>query len=47
MVLGLLVRRLGSRMNLFEKIKSDVEIYYDRFVPTPIDSTKGIRVTIE
>lgn len=47
MAIGLLVRRLSGRMSLFETTKEDVEIQYDRFVPTPKDGTKGIRVLIE
>ncbi|KAE8143640.1 cytochrome P450 [Aspergillus pseudotamarii] len=46
MGIGLLVRRLGSRMKLFETTREDVEIHYDRFVPTPKDGTKGIRVLV-
>ncbi|OAQ58690.1 cytochrome P450 oxidoreductase [Pochonia chlamydosporia 170] len=46
MCLGLLFRRLGSRLELFETTEQDVEIYYDRFVPTPRDGTQGIRVLI-
>ncbi|KAJ6092288.1 cytochrome P450 [Penicillium canescens] len=47
MGIGLLVRRLGGRMQLFETTKEDVEIHYDRFVPTPKDGTKGVRVLIQ
>jgi hypothetical protein len=46
MVFGLLIRRMGSSMSLFETSKEDVEIHYDRFVPTPKDGTKGIRVVV-
>ncbi|EMD90794.1 hypothetical protein COCC4DRAFT_127633 [Bipolaris maydis ATCC 48331] len=46
MVFGLLIRRMGSSMSLFGTGKEDVEIHYDRFVPTPIDGTKGVRVVI-
>lgn len=46
MVFGLLIRRMGSNMSLFGTGKEDVEIHYDRFVPTPIDGTKGVRVVI-
>jgi hypothetical protein len=46
MVFGLLIRRMGSSMSLFETDKEDVEIHYDRFVPTPIEGTKGVRVVI-
>lgn len=47
MAIGLLIHRFGSRMKLFETSRDDVEIHYDRFVPTPKDGTKGIRVLIE
>ncbi|KAF4910811.1 Cytochrome P450 monooxygenase sdnE [Colletotrichum fructicola] len=46
MVFGLLIRRMGSNMHLFETGRDDVEIHYDRFVPTPKDGNKGIRVVI-
>ncbi|KAK1976428.1 oxoglutarate/iron-dependent oxygenase [Colletotrichum cereale] len=46
MAFGLLIRRMGSNMGLFETDKEDVEIHYDRFVPTPKDGTKGVRVVI-
>ena len=46
MVIGLLIRRMGSSMSLFGTGKEDVEIHYDRFVPTPKDGTKGVRVVI-
>ncbi|PLB36812.1 cytochrome P450 [Aspergillus candidus] len=46
MCIGLLVRRLGSRMELFETTLEDVEIHFDRFVPTPKDGTQGIRVLV-
>lgn len=46
MALGLLIRRMGPCMRLFETDRDDVEIHYDRFVPTPKDGTKGIRVLI-
>ncbi|KAE8313510.1 putative cytochrome P450 [Aspergillus transmontanensis] len=46
MGIALLIRRLGSRMKLFETTREDVEIHYDRFVPTPKDGTKGIRVLV-
>lgn len=46
MVFGLLIRRMGSSMSLFETGKEDVEIHYDRFVPTPMEETKGVRVVI-
>ncbi|EGX94785.1 cytochrome P450, putative [Cordyceps militaris CM01] len=45
--LALLFRRLGDRMELFETTRKDVEIYYDRFVPTPRYGTKGIRILVE
>ena len=47
MGLGLLVRRLGDQMCLYETTKEDVEIKYDRFVPMPKDETKGIRVLVQ
>jgi hypothetical protein len=47
MGIGLLIRRLGGRMQLFETTKEDIEIHYDRFVPTPKDGTKGVRVLIQ
>lgn len=43
---GLLIRRMGSSLRLFNTTKDDVEIHYDRFVPTPKDGTKGIRITV-
>lgn len=46
MALGLLIRRMGSSLRLFETTKRDVEMVYDRFVPTPEDGTKGIRVLV-
>lgn len=46
MCIGLLMRRLGSRMELFQTTTDDVEIHFDRFVPTPKDGTQGIRVMI-
>ncbi|OJD28710.1 cytochrome p450 [Diplodia corticola] len=42
-----LVRRLGPRLQLFETDLSDVELLYDRFVPTPKLDTKGIRVLVQ
>ncbi|KAK2030379.1 oxoglutarate/iron-dependent oxygenase [Colletotrichum zoysiae] len=47
MVFGLLIRRMGSSMSLFCTTKEDVEIHYDRFVPTPKDGTRGVRVIIQ
>lgn len=44
--LGLLLRRLGPKMSLYETSHDDVEIHYDRFVPTPKEGTEGIRVLI-
>lgn len=46
MTLGLLIRRMGSQFRLFETDKEDVEIHFDRFVPTPKQGTKGIRCLI-
>ncbi|KAL4732999.1 cytochrome P450 [Aspergillus similis] len=46
MGLGLLIRRLGHRLELFETTREDVEIHYDRFLPTPKDGTQGIRVLV-
>ncbi|KAL4998500.1 cytochrome P450 [Aspergillus recurvatus] len=46
MGLGLLIRRLGDRLELFETTSADVEIHYDRFVPTPREGTQGIRVLV-
>lgn len=46
MTLGLLIRRMGSQLRLFETDKDDVEIHFDRFVPTPKQGTKGIRCLI-
>ncbi|EGE00701.1 hypothetical protein TESG_07995 [Trichophyton tonsurans CBS 112818] len=46
MGIGLLIRRLGGRMSLFQCTKEDVEVYYDRFVPCPKNGTKRIRVMI-
>ncbi len=44
--IGLLVRRLGARMELFETTKDDVEIYRDRVVPMPKDGSKGVRILV-
>jgi hypothetical protein len=46
MVTGLLLRRLGPRINLFETGLEDVEILHDCFVPLPKLDTKGIRVLV-
>ena len=46
MGLGLLIRRLGHRLELFETTSADVEIHYERFLPTPKDGTQGIRVLV-
>jgi hypothetical protein len=46
MGLGLLIRRLGDRLELFETTSSDVEIHYDRFVPTPREGTEEIRILV-
>ncbi|EFQ97138.1 hypothetical protein MGYG_00181 [Nannizzia gypsea CBS 118893] len=46
MGIGLLIRRLGDRMKLFECTKEDVEVYYDRFVPTPKNGSKRVRVMV-
>lgn len=37
---------MGSNMCLFETTKRDVKIYYDRFVLTPKDGTKGVRILV-
>ena len=42
----MLFRRVGPNLRLFETTKEDVEIHYDRFVPTPKDGTKGVRIVI-
>ncbi|KAF9634227.1 Cytochrome P450 [Lasiodiplodia theobromae] len=42
-----LMRRLGPRLRLFETDLSDVELLYDRFVPTPKLDSKGIRVLVQ
>lgn len=47
MATGLILRRLGTRLRLFETLEDDVEILHDCFVPTPKADTKGIRITIE
>lgn len=47
MGLGIIIRRLGSELSLFETNESDVEIHRDRFVPVPADGTKGIRVLLK
>nr|POE75179.1 nonribosomal peptide synthetase sirp [Quercus suber]POE94740.1 nonribosomal peptide synthetase sirp [Quercus suber] len=46
MALGILIRRMGSSMSLFETGKEDVEIQYDRFVPAPKDGSQGVRIII-
>ena len=46
MVFGLLVRRMGSSMGLFKTDKEVFEIHYDRFEPTLIEGTRGVRVVI-
>ncbi|KAJ6134167.1 cytochrome P450 [Penicillium sp. IBT 18751x] len=47
MGIGLLMRRMGSHFKLHETTREDVEICYDRFVPTPKDTTQGIRVLVK
>ena len=46
MVFGLLIRRMGSSMGLFKTDTEVFEIHYDRFGPTLIERTRGIRVVI-
>lgn len=46
MCIGLLMRLLGSRLELFETTLEDVEIHFDRVVPAPKDGTQGIRVLV-
>ncbi|KAI1380471.1 putative cytochrome P450 [Hypoxylon crocopeplum] len=46
MVTGLLLRRLGPRLRLYETGIDDVKILHDCFVPLPKLDTKGIRVVI-
>lgn len=46
MVVGLILRRLGPRLRLYETGLDDVEILHDLFVPIPKLDTKGIRVRI-
>ncbi|KAI0550319.1 putative cytochrome P450 [Xylaria curta] len=46
MVTGLLLRRLGSRLDLYETGLGDVTILHDCFVPLPKLDTKGIRVLV-
>lgn len=42
----MLIRRMGSNMRLFETTNEDVEIHYDKFIPTPKDGSKGVRIMI-
>ncbi|KAI2628686.1 putative cytochrome P450 [Hypoxylon sp. NC1633] len=46
MVTGILLRRLGPRLRLFETGVDDVKILHDCFVPLPKLDTKGIRVLL-
>lgn len=46
MVFGLLVRRMGSSMGLSKTDKEVFEIHYDRFEPTLIEGTRGVRFVI-
>ncbi|KAI0139140.1 putative cytochrome P450 [Hypoxylon sp. NC0597] len=46
MVTGLLFRRLGPHLKLYETGLDDVEILHDFFMPTPKLGSKGIRVLL-
>lgn len=46
MALGLVIRRLGSQLELFDTDKSDVEIESDQFVAMPKSDSKGVRVVV-
>ncbi|OTB00292.1 hypothetical protein M426DRAFT_267883 [Hypoxylon sp. CI-4A] len=43
---GLIFRRLGSRMKLYETDHSDIEMMHDYFVPVPKLDSKGVRVLL-
>ncbi|KAI1141447.1 putative cytochrome P450 [Hypoxylon sp. FL0543] len=46
MVTGLLFRRLGRHLRLYETGLDDVEVLHDFFMPTPKLDSKGIRVLL-
>ncbi|KAE8361743.1 cytochrome P450 [Aspergillus caelatus] len=46
MGIGILIRRLGDRMQLFETDRTDVDMVEDCFVPVPKRESKGVRVRL-
>ncbi|BAE64654.1 cytochrome P450 [Aspergillus flavus] len=46
MGIGILIRRLGDRMQLFETDRTDVDMVEDCFVPVPRRESNGVRVRL-
>jgi hypothetical protein len=47
MVTAVVLRRLGSRLRLYETGVEDVEIQHDIFIPVAKKDSKGVRVVVE
>lgn len=46
MGIGILIRRLGDRMQVFETDRTDVDMVEDCFVPVPRRESNGVRVRL-